>query len=49
MRDVCVCCIGVIAPPNHPGGIALILGNNKDLSENQSGNMKLIIQNGGHN
>ena len=28
----CVCCSGVIEPPNHPGGIALIYRENKGLT-----------------
>ena len=43
-----VCCTGVIEPPNHPGGIALIYRENKDLSENQSGStekpVKLVLR-----
>ena len=40
----CVCCSGVIEPPNHPGGIALIYEKNKDLSENQSGNIEKLVK-----
>ena len=32
-----MCCSGVNVPPNQPGDIAFIYGENKDLSENQSG------------
>ena len=39
-----VCCIGVIEPPNHPGGIALIYRENKDLSENQSGSTEKPVK-----
>ena len=32
-----MCCSGVNVPPNHPGDIAFIYRENKNLSENQSG------------
>ena len=40
----CLCCTGVIEPPNHPGGIALIYRENKDLSGNQSGNTEKLVK-----